>query len=121
MSLDDIIKERRSNNRSIRGRGRDSRGRRGGRGRGIDRGGIDRGGREGRGREWRQGRGGRQNFNIRDRRRFVRDDRPPRSNFGRRRTNSMNRSGGTRLFVKDLPKTVNNNDLRVLYYNLGYI
>jgi hypothetical protein len=117
MSLDDIISERRNTTRSFRGRGRDNRGRRGGRGR--DRGGRD----EGRGGRDIRGRGRRQNYDRENRnnRRFDRDDRRPRRDFGRGQFRKSIILGGTRLFVKDLPKTVSNNDLRVYIFNLGNI
>ena len=58
----------------------------------------------------------RRNDGFRRDRRFRRDRdnyRRPRRSFDRRKRSDGDRSNGTRLFVKDLPKTVSNNDLRV--------
>jgi hypothetical protein len=106
MSLDDCIKQRKQTDRRSgpprRGNFNRFRGDRGGRGFRRERGGRDRfsgfrGGRE---------RGGR--F------RRDRDDfRRPRRSFDRRDRLDGDRNKITRLFVKDLPKTVSNNDLRV--------
>lgn len=116
-SLDDLIKERRNKSRSFRGRGRGTKGR-WGRDRGDRR---DRSPRDGR----RRGRGGKQNNNRggnrdENRGRFNRDERRPRRNYNRR-NNKNDSIGGTRLFVKDLPITISNNDLRVYYHNSGNI
>ena len=140
MSLDDIIKSRNKSNRDSNSRrgGRDQfrreRGDRNGR---VDRGDFDRnrGGRDRRGGLGRDRRGGlgrdRRGGLGRDRRGGLGRDRRfgwerdsyrrPRRSFNNRRDSFGERTSGTRLFVKDLPKTVSNNDLRVLKANLGNI
>ena len=121
MSLDDIIKERRTQNRSFRGRGgRNSRGFNGSsRGRGGLRGNrMDRGGRRERGRQREGGR--------RERGNWQRNE-GNRRTFAKRRFSVDGNKTGARLFIKDLPKTINNTDLRVLiikegnFWNMRYL
>ncbi len=131
-SLDDIIKDRKQTGRNFARRGNGNFRRNGDNRRDRfegDRRGIDRGFRgDRRGRGDRGYRGDRRVFRgerraFRGDRGFRRDRedrdnfRRPRRSFDRKRKFSGDRSNGTRLFVNDLPKTVSNNDLRVLIFN----